>query len=64
MSPGLIKMWISFIAMFLMIGAAGLIVLSRSKLRGFFKTIIAIIAYLLFFLAALLMLFVIMSTPS
>lgn len=64
MTPGLIKMWISFIAMFLMVGAAGLIILSRHKLKGFFKFIIAIIAYMLFFISGILMLFVVMASPS
>ena len=64
MTPALQKMWISFIAMGFMALSILLIYVSRYKLRGFFKGISAIIAYILMMLAGLIILIVVLSGPT
>ena len=52
MTPALQKMWISFIAMGFMVISIFLIYLSRyNKLKGFWRVLTAIIAYILIILA-------------
>lgn len=60
MSLGLIKMWISFISMGLMVVAALVMMLGRFKLKGIFKLVSSLIAYFIFVVAGLLMILVIM----
>ncbi|WP_050615438.1 DUF2768 domain-containing protein [Bacillus testis] len=64
MTPGLQKMWISFIAMGFMIISLFSIYFSRYKLKGFFKIVTAVIAYILMVLAGLIILFVVLSGPT
>jgi L-asparagine transporter-like permease len=64
LSPGLIKMWISFVAIILMIVASGTIFLSRNKLKGFWRSITAVVAYFCMVIAGILMVFVVFSGPS
>ncbi|MFC7391555.1 DUF2768 domain-containing protein [Scopulibacillus cellulosilyticus] len=61
MSPGLIQMWISFIAMGLMIIAALLIMLSRFKLKGIFRFTLSFISYFIFIIGGFLMLLVVIT---
>lgn len=63
MTPGLLKMWISFIGIGFMFFSVIIIYLSRYKLKGFWSTITAIIAYILMILAGLIILFVVLSGP-
>ncbi|WP_102345765.1 DUF2768 domain-containing protein [Bacillus sp. Marseille-P3661] len=63
MSPGLLKMWISFIGIGSMFLSVIIIYLSRYKLKGFFKAITAIIAYILMIVAGLIIFWVVMSGP-
>ncbi|WP_381002361.1 DUF2768 family protein [Scopulibacillus daqui] len=61
MSPGFIQMWISFIAMGLMIAAALLIMLSRCKLKGIFRFALSFFSYFIFIIGGLLMLLVMIT---
>ncbi|MCM3724413.1 uncharacterized protein DUF2768 [Neobacillus bataviensis] len=58
MSPAMIKMWISIAGMALMFLAIITIYLSRYKLKGIFRMITAIIAYLFMIVAGLTLLIV------
>ncbi|WEG11382.1 DUF2768 domain-containing protein [Pullulanibacillus sp. KACC 23026] len=64
MSLGLVKMWLSFVAMGFMIVASLLILLSRTKLKGIFRGIVSFIATCLFIFGGLLMVLVISSGPG
>ncbi|WP_085523540.1 DUF2768 family protein [Tuberibacillus sp. Marseille-P3662] len=63
MSPGLMKMWISFLAIFLLVVAAVFIMLSRYKLSGLFRLIVSFIAYAFLFIGGILMIMIIFSSP-
>ncbi|WLD91836.1 DUF2768 domain-containing protein [Alkalihalobacillus sp. AL-G] len=63
MSEGLIKMWISLSAIGLMFVAVLSISISRIKLRGFFKSIVAIFAYACMITAGLMIVYVVFSGP-
>ncbi|MEH7883137.1 DUF2768 domain-containing protein [Bacillus sp. JJ1609] len=64
MSPALLKMYVSFIGMGCMIASLLAIYLSRFKLKGFFKVITAVIAYILMITAGLIIFFVVFSGPT
>lgn len=64
MSPALLKMYVSFIGMGCMIVSLFAIYLSRFKLKGFFKIVTAVIAYLLMITAGLIIFFVVFSGPT
>ncbi|HEX6923388.1 MAG TPA: DUF2768 domain-containing protein [Bacillales bacterium] len=65
MSPGLIKMWISFAAIILFFIAALLIMASRNKLKGFWKGLTAVLAYLCMAVAGIIVLLIVLSgAPS
>ncbi|HEX7065450.1 MAG TPA: DUF2768 domain-containing protein [Bacillales bacterium] len=61
MSPGLIKMWISFVAIILFAIAAALIMLSRNKLKGFWKGLAAVMAYLCMGVAGIIVILIVLS---
>lgn len=61
MTPGLIKMWISFVAIILFLVASLLIFVSRNKLRGFWKAITAVFAYLCMIVAGIIVLLIIVT---
>lgn len=64
MTPGMLKMWVSFISIGLMILAIFSIYLSRNKIKNkFYKILLAIPAYIFMFLAGILMLYVVLSGP-
>jgi len=63
MTPGMLKMYISFVGIGFMFFAVILIYLSRYKLRGFFKTLSAILAYIFMILAGIIIFFVVFSGP-
>lgn len=63
MSPGLVKMWFALSAMGLMFIAVFAIYLSRFKLKGIFKIITGVVAYLSMLIAGLIILFVVFSGP-
>ena len=58
MSPGMLKMWISIAGMALMFLAIITIYLSRYKLKGVFRVMTAIIAYIFLIVAGLTLLIV------
>ncbi|TCP31654.1 uncharacterized protein DUF2768 [Scopulibacillus darangshiensis] len=60
MTPGLIKMWLSFIAMGLMVLAAGMIMFGRFKLKGIFRFMLSFVAYIILLFSTFLMIIVIM----
>ncbi|MFD1065256.1 DUF2768 family protein [Oceanobacillus locisalsi] len=64
MSVSMLMMYISFVGMFLLILATGLIVWSRTKLKGWFGSIVTLIAYLSLVSGALIILFVTFSGPT
>ncbi len=63
MTPGMLKMYISFFGIGFMFLSVVLIYLSRYKLKGFFKMITAVIAYILMVLAGIIIFFVVFSGP-
>ncbi|WP_077616576.1 DUF2768 domain-containing protein [Caenibacillus caldisaponilyticus] len=64
MTPGLAKMWLSFVAMGMMIAAALIIMWARAKLKGFFRFLFSLLAYACLIFAAGLMLLVVLSGPG
>ncbi|AIE60556.1 DUF2768 domain-containing protein [Bacillus methanolicus] len=64
MSPGLMKMWISFGAMGFMIISIISIYFSRYKLKGVFRIITALIAYVFMILAGIIMFLIVISGPT
>ncbi|RDI42982.1 DUF2768 domain-containing protein [Falsibacillus pallidus] len=65
MSPGMLKMWISFASMGLMILSILTIYLSRYKIKMKpVKFIIAFFAYIFLILSGLLMVYVVFSSPN
>lgn len=63
MTPGLLKMYISFVGIGSMFISVILIYLSRYKLKGFLSTIIAVFAYIFMILAGIIIFFVVFSGP-
>ncbi|WP_433742863.1 DUF2768 domain-containing protein [Falsibacillus pallidus] len=65
MSPGMMKMWISFASMGLMILSILTIYLSRYKIKlKLVKFIVAFFAYIFLILSGLLMVYVVFSSPN
>lgn len=63
MSPGLMKMWVSFVAIALMFVAVITIMLSRDKLKGVLKIIVSTFAYVCMVVAGFIMFIVVFSGP-
>jgi hypothetical protein len=63
MSTGLIKMWFALGAMGLMFFSVMTIMLSRYKLKGFFKWTTAILAYAMMIIAGIVIFFVVFTGP-
>lgn len=59
----MLKMYISFVGIGFMFLSVVLIYLSRYKLKGIFKMITAVIAYILMILAGIIIFFVVFSGP-
>lgn len=64
MTPALQKMWISFVAMGFMAISIFSIYFSRYKLKGIWRSLTAIIAYILMILAGLIIFVVVVSGPT
>lgn len=58
------KMWVSIAGMGLMAFAVLAIYLSRYKLKGFFRFLVAAVAYISMFLAGLIILIIVLSGPT
>lgn len=64
MSPALMKMWISFGAMGFMFLSMISIYFSRYKLKGVFRIITALIAYVLLILSGIIIFLIVFSGPT
>ncbi|MEH6943858.1 DUF2768 domain-containing protein [Bacillus sp. JJ722] len=64
MTPALQKMWISFAAMIFMTISIVLIYFSRFKLKGFFKAVTTVFAFILMVLAGIIVFLVVLSGPT
>lgn len=64
MTTGLAKMWLSFVAMGMMIVAALIILFTRAKLKGVFRFVFSFVAYFVFVIGGLLMFLVVASGPE
>jgi hypothetical protein len=64
MTPGLAGMWLSFVSMGLMIAAAVLIMITRTKCTGLIQIIFSFIAYVLLGFGGVLMVLVVMTWPD
>ncbi|KKK37587.1 hypothetical protein WQ57_12685 [Mesobacillus campisalis] len=64
MSPALMKMWVSFAGMGFMFLSLISLYFSRYKLKGFFKAVTALIAYVLMIAAGLIIFLVVFSGPT
>ncbi|WP_243290073.1 DUF2768 domain-containing protein [Bacillus sp. FJAT-47783] len=63
MTPALMKMWFALGAMGFMFISVFSIYLSRYKLKGFWKVLFSIIAYIFMILAGIIIFFVVFSGP-
>ncbi len=63
MSPALMKMWVSFVAIALMFLAVISIMLSRDKLKGILKIVVSTFAYLCMIAAGFIIFVVVFSGP-
>ncbi|MCQ6266039.1 DUF2768 domain-containing protein [Fictibacillus sp. WQ 8-8] len=63
MDAGLMKMWVALSSIALMFIAVFSIMISRSKLKGIFKYILAAIAYICMITAGILIVLVVFSGP-
>jgi hypothetical protein len=64
LSPALMKMWVSFAGMGFMFLSLISLYFSRYKLKGFFKVVTALIAYVLMIAAGLIIFLVVFSGPT
>ncbi len=64
MSIAMQKMWISIAGMGLMAIAVLAIYLSRYKLKGILKYLLATVAYVSMFIAAIIMIIIVVSGPT
>jgi hypothetical protein len=64
LSLSMLMMYISFLGMFLLILAIGLIVLSRTKLKGWLAGIVTFLAYICLIAGGLIILYVVLSGPT
>lgn len=64
MTPGLIKMWVSFFAMILLLVSAVVIMISRQKLTGFWSWLSSGFAYLCMIVAGFIIVLIVFSGPG
>ena len=64
MSTSMLKMWISFAGMILLMLAIGLILLSRYKLKGWLAGIVSVLAYLSLIIGGLIIIYIVFSGPT
>ncbi|MBM7598350.1 L-asparagine transporter-like permease [Virgibacillus halotolerans] len=64
MSVSMLKMWISFAGMILLMLAIGLILLSRYKLKGWLARIVSVLAYLSLIIGGLIIIYIVFSGPT
>ena len=64
LSLSMLKMWISFAGMILLILAIGFIWLSRYKLKGWVAGVVSVLAYFSLILGGLIILYIVFSGPT
>ncbi|MGP4107425.1 DUF2768 family protein [Virgibacillus sp. L01] len=64
MSVSMLKMYISFGGMALLLLAIGLIILSRYKLNGILAGIVSVLAYLSLILGGIIIIYIVFSGPT
>lgn len=64
MSESMLKMYISFTGMLLLIIAIGLVALSRYKLKGILAGVVSFLAYISLILGGLIILYIVFSGPT
>ncbi|MDQ6467069.1 DUF2768 domain-containing protein [Exiguobacterium acetylicum] len=64
MSPGLLKMWISFAGIGLFAISVLLVTVSRTKLKGIWQILVSTLAFVCFIVASIIMVFIVMAGPS
>ncbi len=64
MSNSMLKMYISFAGMALLLIAMGLIVFSRLKLTGWLAQVVSILAYISLLLGAVIIIYIVLSGPT
>ncbi|MGA9232222.1 MULTISPECIES: DUF2768 domain-containing protein [Exiguobacterium] len=64
MSPGLLKMWISFGGIGLFAISVLFVTISRTKLTGVWQFLLSTLAFLCFIVASIIMVFIVMAGPS
>ncbi|MFB6465995.1 DUF2768 domain-containing protein [Cytobacillus sp. Hz8] len=64
MSESMLKMWISIAGMGFMVISILLILLSRYKLKGIFKFIVAFIAYFFMIISGFIIILIVFSGPT
>lgn len=64
MSIAMMKMYISFGGMALLVLSSVMIVLSRVKLKGALASIVATIAYIFFIIGGLIIVYIVFSGPT
>lgn len=64
MSASMLKMYVSFAGMALLILAIVLILLSRYKLKGWLAGIVATIAYISLLLGSIIIFYIVLSGPT
>lgn len=64
MSTSILKMYVSFVGMGLLIIAIGLILFSRYKLKGWLAGIVAAIAYICLIIGSIIIFYIVVSGPT
>ncbi|WP_099158368.1 DUF2768 domain-containing protein [Virgibacillus ndiopensis] len=64
MSQSMLKMWISFAGIILLLVAIGLILLSRHKLHGWFAGIVSLLAYICLIIGSIIIFYIVFSGPT
>ncbi|WP_188453853.1 DUF2768 family protein [Virgibacillus oceani] len=64
MSQSMLKMWISFAGIILLLLAIGLILLSRYKLKGWLAGIVTLLAYICLIIGSIIIFYIVFSGPT
>ncbi|WP_091772406.1 DUF2768 domain-containing protein [Piscibacillus halophilus] len=64
MSEGMLRMYISFGGMGALVLSAVLILFARHKLKGFFRIVVSILAYLLLIIGGIIIFIIVFSGPT
>ncbi|SHG64498.1 MULTISPECIES: DUF2768 domain-containing protein [Virgibacillus] len=64
MSQAMLKMYISFVGMALLLVAIGFILLARYKLKGWLAGVVSLLAYISLIFGSLIIFYIVFSGPS